>query len=80
MYEGMYIKVRVKPDARKEKVTKHSDTEFEIAIKEPAKQNLANRRIKALLAETFGVDAGRVTLVTGHHSRTKVFDVLIRGA
>ena len=71
----MYVKVRVVAGSRKEKITKISATEYEMIIKEPAKNNLANRRIKELLANEKKVESGKVKLITGHHSPSKIFDV-----
>lgn len=69
------MRVHVVPDAKKEKVTKESETVFQIMVKEPAERNLANKRVTALVAEQFGVAAGKVRMVTGHRSPTKMFDV-----
>ncbi len=71
----MYIKVRVTPGVRKERITRLSDTEFDILVREPASRNLANRRVRELLADAFSVPLGSVRLVTGHHSPSKIFTV-----
>ena len=71
----MYVRVAVIPGAKKEKVTRESDTRFEMQVKEPAERNLANRRVKTLLAEHLNVQEGKIRLVTGHRSPVKMFDV-----
>jgi len=71
----MYIKVKVEAGAKKEKITQVSDDHFEVSVREPAERNLANRRILALVAEFFKVPAGKVKLVSGHHSPGKILDV-----
>lgn len=71
----MYIRVRVKASARKETVTKVSDTEYNMAVREPAERNLANGRVRELLAGAVGARRENVRIVTGHHSPTKIFDV-----
>ncbi|MBX2866942.1 DUF167 domain-containing protein [Candidatus Kaiserbacteria bacterium] len=71
----MYIRVTVIPSAKKEKVTKLSDTRFEMQVKEPAERNLANRRVRTLLADTLGMPEGKVQMVTGHRSPIKMFDI-----
>ena len=71
----MFVRVHVVPGAKKENVTKESDTVFQIMVKEPAERNLANGRVRELLAEVFGVAVGKVRIVTGHRSPTKMFDV-----
>lgn len=71
----MYIKVEAVPKSRKENVTRISDTKFRIAVKEPAKQNLANRRIQEILAGELGVKVAQVKLLTGHRSSSKMYSI-----
>ena len=71
----MYIRVRVKAGARKERVAKVDDTEWEITVREPAERNLANGRIREILAGAYGARPEDVRIVSGHHSPTKIFDV-----
>ena len=75
----MHIKVRVIPKAKKEKVEKESDTLYRIMVKEPAEQNLANRRTQELLADELGLQKGKLRLVSGHHSPVKVFSINSEG-
>jgi len=72
----MYVKVRVAAGVRKEKVTQIDDVTFEMFVKEPAERNLANKRIRTLLAEVYNVEKGKARIVTGHHSQSKIFNVL----
>lgn len=71
----MYIKVRVIPKAKREQVKKIDKETFEITVKEPAERNLANNRIKELIAEFYGVETKSVRLITGHRSGSKILDV-----
>jgi uncharacterized protein YggU (UPF0235/DUF167 family) len=71
----MYVRVRVKAGARKEQVTQVSDTEYLMSVREPAERNLANTRIRELLAVHTGVQKEQVRIVTGHRSPTKIFAV-----
>lgn len=73
----MYVKVRVIPKAKKETVSKIDDQIFEMTVKEPAERNLANNRIKELLAEEYGVKIESVRIISGHHSGSKMFDVKV---
>lgn len=73
----MYVKVKVVPKAKKETVKKVNDTTFEMSVKEPAERNLANQRIREILAREYGVVIGQVRMVTGHHSGSKIFNVEI---
>ena len=72
----MYVKVRVFPDNKKEVVQKTSEHMFEIRVKEPAERNLANQRIKELIAKEYAVLPKQVRLVSGHRSSTKIVDVI----
>lgn len=76
--KGMYVKVRVIAGAKKEMFEIISENHFKISVKEPAKQNLANRRIVELIARHFKVPAHSVRLVSGHHSPSKILAVETR--
>ena len=75
----MYIKIKATPGAKKELFEKRSDDTFTVCVKEPAKNNRANKRISALIALHFGVSEEVVRLVSGHRSRNKVFSVEVEG-
>ena len=72
----MLIHVKVKVDSKKESFVKKNETSFTISVKEPASDNLANVRILQIVAEYFGVAKGKVKIVTGHHSPSKILDVI----
>ncbi len=71
----MYIRVRVIPGARKERVIKEDENTFFISVKEPAEQNFANKRIREILAEELGLPLSSIKLLTGHHSSSKMYSV-----
>ena len=71
----MYVRVRVTPGAKKERVLRQKPDEFDIAVREPATRNLANTRVRELIAAAFGVGAGAVRMVSGHRSPTKIISV-----
>ncbi|MCR4333954.1 MAG: DUF167 family protein, partial [Patescibacteria group bacterium] len=70
----MFIKVFVIPGAKKEKVEKKGET-LAISVREPATQNLANTRVRELVAERFKAPVGKVRILTGHRSRAKMISV-----
>lgn len=72
----MYVKVHVYPGMKKERVTKKGEHSFEIVTKAPAERNAANHRIRELIAELYNVDEGRVRLVSGHRSPSKILEVI----
>jgi uncharacterized protein YggU (UPF0235/DUF167 family) len=44
-------------------------------VKEPAERNLANIRVKELLAREYAVEVKAVRLVSGHQNSRKIFAV-----
>ncbi len=70
-----YVKVKVMPGAKREKVERVDETTFSIAVKEPAKQNLANERVKVVLARELKVVPGKLRLVAGFRSPNKIFSI-----
>ncbi len=75
----MYIKVRVEAGAKKESFEKVSEDHFEVSVKEKAERNLANGRVLLLVARHFSVLQGKVRIISGHHSPSKIFSVDIQG-
>jgi len=73
----MYVKVRVVAGMRKEKIVQIDAVTFEMTIKEPVERNLANARIRTILARVYTVNEAMVRLITGHHSQSKIFDVTL---
>lgn len=73
----MYVKVQVQAGMRKEKVEQTGEHTFAMTVKEPASRNLANKRIRTILANWYTVPEGNVRIVTGHRSPGKIFDVTL---
>ncbi|MFA6077703.1 MAG: DUF167 domain-containing protein [Candidatus Paceibacterota bacterium] len=71
----MYCKVKVIPGAKKESFVKKSEDHFNASVREPAERNLANNRVLELVAYHFEVAKGKVRLVSGHRSPSKIFRV-----
>lgn len=71
----MYLKVIAYPSAKKEAILKKKENCFEVRVKEPAERNLANDRIREVLAETFQIEPKVVKLISGHHSNRKIFSL-----
>lgn len=71
----MFVKVRAKPGAKKEQVLEMSRYELAIHVREPAQQNLANRRIIEILAERFSVPARSIQMLSGFRSPNKIFSI-----
>jgi uncharacterized protein YggU (UPF0235/DUF167 family) len=71
----MYIKVRAKTGMKKEELTEISEAHFTISVREKPVQNLANKRIIALIAKHFRVPIGKVRILNGRHSPSKLLSV-----
>ncbi len=71
----MYVRVEVKPNAKRESVMHIDDKTLSIAVKEPAERNLANMRVRELVAEEFSVPVAKVKMISGHRSPRKIFDI-----
>ena len=71
----MYVKVRVTPGVKTESFSQRSKDHFVVAVKEKAERNMANKRIIELIARSFGLPAGRVKILNGHRSDSKILSV-----
>ncbi len=71
----MYISVRVVAGAKQEKVEVLPKGRLKISVKAPAKQNLANKRVRELVAEHLQMPLVQVRLLSGHTSPSKIFSV-----
>ena len=71
----MYIKAIVQAGAKKENLVKTNEDHFEIAVKEKAENNLANKRVVELLAEHFKVSSKKVRIINGHRHPHKLLIV-----
>ena len=68
----MYFKLQVTPDAKRPSVLGTNAGGFKVSVKEPAANNLANKRALAALAEHLKVDPKALRIVSGHHSPHKI--------
>ena len=68
----MYVKVIVTPGAKKEQCVQTDETSFQISVRQEARQNRANVRVRELIATHFGQPVGSVRIVTGHRSPRKI--------
>lgn len=71
----MFIKVRVTPGAKQEQFTHKKTDHFDIKVKEKAERNMANRRVMELIAHHYNIPIGKVRIINGHHSPSKIFSV-----
>lgn len=71
----MYIRIRVVAGAKKELLETTGEDSFLVSVKQPAEQNLANRRVLELVAGHFNVEAKQIRIISGHHSSGKILSI-----
>lgn len=69
----MYIKIKVIPEAREEKVEQIKDDEYRMWVKVKAENNRANTRVIELTRELF--PSKSVRIINGHHSPSKIISI-----
>ena len=71
----MYVKVWVVAGAKGDRIAARGEKGFDVWVKAPAEQNLANRRVCELMAVHFGVPVNAVRILSGHHTPSKMLVV-----
>ncbi len=72
----MFIKLKVHPDSRRDKVFKKAPDAYEIWTKSPAGRGLANASALRQLSVELGVDVKKILLVKGAASTAKIVKVI----
>lgn len=73
----MYLKVKVTPDAKRASFKKLSDDTFAVSVKEPKKQNVANKAVLNTLASHLNIPTKKLRIMSGHHKPSKI--ILVSG-
>jgi len=71
-----YIKGKVHARSRRPRVLRKSQDSFEIWVKSPAERGLANHEMAEILAGELSLPAGKLRLVKGSRSPSKIIQVL----
>lgn len=71
----MKIYVKVKPNAKQERLEKIAEDNFLVWVKEKPQDGKANDAVVKVLAEYFEIPKSAVILLRGQTSRQKVFEV-----
>lgn len=69
----MYIKIKIIPDSKNEKIEKIKDDSFRVWVKVPALNNCANSRLLEIIREKYPNQSVRI--VNGHHSPSKIVSI-----
>ncbi|OGY99979.1 MAG: hypothetical protein A2945_00530 [Candidatus Liptonbacteria bacterium RIFCSPLOWO2_01_FULL_52_25] len=79
----MKIFVRVKPNAKEERVEKidppqgrAGEPHFKVSVKEPPTEGRANWAVERIIGKHFGVPPSRVRIVSGRASREKIVEIM----
>jgi uncharacterized protein YggU (UPF0235/DUF167 family) len=72
----MFIKLKVHPGERREKVVKKAADAYEIWTKAKPERGLANASAIRLLSLQLGIDARRILLIKGATSPAKIVKVI----
>jgi uncharacterized protein len=73
----MLIRVLVTPNAKRARVVKVSEDNFEVWVDERAVGGRANKRLLEMLAEHFKIPKSRVTILKGTKTRNKIIQVTL---
>ena len=69
----MYLKLKVVPDSKQEKIEKVRDDYWRIWVKVPAENNAANTRVLELVRQEYPNQSVRI--ISGHHSPSKIVSI-----
>jgi len=70
-----YIRVKVIAGSKKEAIKQINIDHFEISVKEKAERNIANKRVLEILCEFFKLPKGKIRIISGHQSPSKLLVV-----
>lgn len=71
----MKLFVRVKPNARENRVQKLDPTHLVVFIKESPREGKANEALIETLANHFGIAQSLITIVSGRRSKLKIINI-----
>lgn len=72
----MFIKLKVHPGSKRDKLVKKAEDAYEIWTKAPAERGLANAAAIRALAGALVVNPGKILLIKGATSPAKIVKVL----
>lgn len=71
----MYIKIKVITCAKKEEIKQKRSDSYIISVCQKAERNLANIRVKELMALIYKVPISRIRIISGHHQTNKIISI-----
>jgi uncharacterized protein (TIGR00251 family) len=73
--KAMKITVKVKPNAKENKVEEMGKNQYRVKVKAPPKENKANQEVIETLAEYFRIPKSRVSILAGLKSSQKIMKI-----
>ena len=70
------VRIKAFPGAHKERIIATGEHTYDMYVREPAQHNMANIRVRQLVAQVCGVPVERVRMQSGARSRSKTFVIL----
>ena len=71
----MKISVKVKANAKEDRIEKITDSSFSVWVKEKPQDGKANYAVREALASYFNIPKSRIILIRGETSKDKTFEV-----
>lgn len=71
----MKIFVKAKPNSKKEKIEKFSETNFTVSVCAPPIKGRANQAVIRALADYFNISPSRLRIAAGTTSRNKIIEI-----
>ena len=72
----MIISVKVKPQAKQEKIEKIKENCFAVWVREPARDGKANEAVVRLISQLFGVPKSLVVIKRGIRGKNKLIEII----
>jgi len=72
-----YIKVKVIPNSKINKLIEQSDGSYKIKLQAPAIEGKANKALVSFLSEHFKIAKNKIIIISGEKSREKSIKLLI---
>ena len=69
----MYLKIKVVPNAKKERYEKVKDDEYRVWVTAPAENNAANTHVLSIISALY--PGTSIRIVSGHHSPSKIVSI-----
>ena len=72
----MFLKIKLHPKSKKQKIEEIGKNKYEIWTKSKAEENKANYEMIDILSEYLSIDKKRFRIISGHHRPSKMIEIL----